>query len=66
MSRLDDGRIAIRGGRIVLIPRKAGPVVPVDVAPDDVLIIMRHERGKPVLVAEIPQIQSTGNHSLVV
>jgi len=66
VSRLDDGRIASRGGRIGLIPRKAGPVVPVDVAPDGPRNLMKWQRGKPVLVAEILQIQSTGNHSLVV
>jgi len=55
-SRLDDGRIAIRGGRIILIPRKAGPVVPVDVAPNDVLIIMMRERGKPASIAKVPVV----------
>ena len=39
--------MAIRGRRIMLISRKAGPVVPVNVAPNDVLIIMMRERGKP-------------------
>ena len=46
MSRLDDGEIANRGG-IVLIPRKAGPVVPVNAAPNEALIMMMRERGKP-------------------
>ena len=46
----------------MLISRKAGPVVPVDVAPDEPQIKMKWQRGKPVLVAEILQIQSTGNH----
>jgi|GEM_PF-3251993 len=50
MNRLDDGRIAIRGGRIVLIPREA-PLY-------DALIIMRRERGKPVLsFRNIPNIK---------
>lgn len=35
-SCLDDG-IAIRGGRVYLIPRKAGPVVPFNVAPNETL-----------------------------
>ncbi len=47
LSRADDSRLAIRHGRLLI--RKAGLVVPADVAPDEVLI---HEalRGKPVLV----------------
>ncbi|RLF65900.1 MAG: hypothetical protein DRN30_03105, partial [Thermoplasmata archaeon] len=61
MNCLDDGKVAIRGKRIVLIPRKAGPVV-VNVAPNGPRNLMKWLRGKPVLVAEIPQIQSTGNH----
>ncbi|RLF64766.1 MAG: hypothetical protein DRN30_05050, partial [Thermoplasmata archaeon] len=50
-SRLHDGRITIMGERIILIPRKAAPVVPANVAPNDVLIIMRRERGslRPLL-----------------
>ena len=46
-SRLNDGSIAIRGGRIYLA-RKAGPVVPVDVAPDVPPNKMRWLREKPV------------------
>ena len=53
MSRLDDGRIAIRGERIVLIPRKAGPVVPVNVAPNEPRIKMRWLREKPASVAKV-------------
>lgn len=34
-SRLDDGMVAIRGGGLHLVHRKAGPVVPVDVAPSE-------------------------------
>ncbi len=47
LSRTDDSRLAIRHGRLLI--RKAGLVVPVYVAPDEVLI---HEalREKPVLV----------------
>jgi len=63
MNRLHDGKIAIRGGRIMLIPREAGPVVPANVAPNEPRIKMKWQRGKPVLaVSEILQIQSTGNH----
>ena len=50
MSRLYDGRIAIRGERIILISRKAGSVVPVDVAPDGPRNLMKWLREKPVLV----------------
>ena len=53
MSRLDDGKIAIRGKRIVLISRKAASVLPVNVAPNDVLIIMMRERGKPAPIAKV-------------
>ena len=52
MSCLDDGRMAIRGGRIMLIPRKAGPVVSLNVA-HDALIVMKRERGKPASVAKV-------------
>ena len=31
----NDGKIASRGERIILIPRKAGPVVPANVAPNE-------------------------------
>ncbi|RLG79038.1 MAG: hypothetical protein DRO40_13295 [Thermoprotei archaeon] len=34
-SRSNDGRVAIRGGRLILISRKAAPVVAVNVAPDE-------------------------------
>ena len=53
MSRLYDGRIAIRGERIVLISRKAGPVVPVDVAPDGPRNLMKWLREKPASVAKV-------------
>ena len=63
MSRLHDGKVASRGKRIVLIPRKADPVVAVNVAPDEPRNLMEWLRGKPALVvSEILQIQSTGNH----
>jgi len=52
-SRLYDGRIAIRGGRIMLVSRKAASVVAVDVASYDALIRMRRERGKPASVAKV-------------
>jgi len=44
-SRLNDGRITIRGG-IILIPRKAASVVPVNVAPDEPRIKMKWLRGE--------------------
>ena len=47
MNCLDDGKVASRGGRIMLIPRKAGFVVPVDVAPDGPRIKMKWLREKP-------------------
>lgn len=53
-SRSDDGRVAIRGGRIYLISRKAGLVVPVNVAPNEPLNKMKWLRGKPVQT--IPKI----------
>ena len=51
-SRLNDGRIAIRG-RIILIPRKAGPVVPANVAPDEPRIKMKWLREKPAPIAKV-------------
>ncbi len=44
------------GGRLYLVPRKAGPVVPVDVAPNDPLTEMRWLREKPVQVSKIPLV----------
>ncbi len=52
-SRLNDGMVAIRGGRIYLIHRKAAPVVAVDVAPNEPPTEMRWLRGKPVQVFKI-------------
>jgi len=49
MNRLHDGKIAIRGGRIMLIPREAGPVV-VNVAPNEPRIKMKWLRGKPARI----------------
>jgi len=67
--RSNDGGVAIRGGRLYLIPRKVGPVVPIDVAPDEPLIKMRWLREKPVSreagrtkVAEITKLTGMGNH----
>ena len=53
MSRLDDGRIASRGERIMLISRKAGSVASVNVAPNEALIIMMRGRGKPASIAKV-------------
>ena len=54
--------IAIRSGKICLT-RKAGSVVPVDVAPDEPPNKMRWLREKPVqLVSIISKTQCTGNH----
>ena len=47
-SRSNDGRVAIRGGRLFLITRKTAPVVAVDVAPDEPPNQMRWMREKPV------------------
>jgi len=56
-SRLDDGKIAIRGGRLYLIPRKTGLVVPVNVAPNEVLSLDEVLRGRPVPeITKIPQV----------
>jgi len=49
-SRSNDGLVAIRSGRLALFFRKAGPVVPVDVAPNEPSIEMRWLREKPVQV----------------
>jgi len=66
-SRLDDGVVAIRGGRLYLASRKAAQVVAVDVAPDEPPNYMRWLREKPVpKVAEVAQPTGTGNHSPVV
>ncbi|MEM2826737.1 MAG: hypothetical protein QXL30_05710, partial [Sulfolobales archaeon] len=51
-SRLNDGRVAIRDGRIYL-SLKAGSVVPVNVAPDDPAIGERALRGKPALIVSM-------------
>jgi len=52
-SRLNDGKVAIRGGRIVLIPRKAAPVVAVNVAPDGPRNLMKWLREKPAPIAKV-------------
>jgi len=46
-SRSNDGVVATRSGGLILIPREAGPVVPVDVAPNEPPIWMRWLREKP-------------------
>ena len=48
VSRSDDGFVATRSGRIYLASRKAGSVVPANVAPNDPLTPMKWLRGKPV------------------
>jgi len=55
-SRSGDGGVAIRGGRLVLVPRKAAQVVAVDVAPNGPPTEVRRLRGKPVQVSKIPII----------
>jgi len=55
-SRSNDGSVAIRGGGLVLIPRKAGPVVPANVAPDDPLTEMKWLREKPAQALKVPLI----------
>ncbi len=52
-ARADDRAAPIRRGRIA---REAGPVVPVDVAPDGPPRGMRRPRGKPVRVPKIPLV----------
>ncbi|MCR8472574.1 MAG: hypothetical protein NDP11_06075, partial [Crenarchaeota archaeon] len=52
-SRLNDGVVVIRGGRIHL-SLEAGLVVPVDVAPDDPAIDEQVAREKPV--SNVPMI----------
>ena len=47
-SRSNDGRVAIRGGRLILISRKAAHVVAVNVAPYEPPNQMRWLREKPV------------------
>ncbi len=64
-SRSNDGRVAIRSGRILLITRKAAQVVAVNVAPDEPPNQMRWLREKPVQVTKILVItkrKCTGNH----
>ena len=56
MNCLDDGRIAIRGERIILISRKAGFVVPVNIAPDGPRIKMKWLRGKPASIAKVSKV----------
>ncbi|RLE97997.1 MAG: hypothetical protein DRJ57_03985 [Thermoprotei archaeon] len=66
-SRSNDGMVAIRGGRLVLISRKAAQVVAVDVAPHDAPTPDEVLRGKPAripIVSKIPQIPRAGNHTL--
>ncbi|MEM4787886.1 MAG: hypothetical protein QXV28_07905 [Ignisphaera sp.] len=53
VSRLNDGAVAIRGGRIHIY-LEAGLVVPADVAPDDSVNNEQVLREKPVSV--IPKI----------
>ncbi len=55
-SRSNDGKVAIRSGRPYLTTRKTGPVVPVDVAPDEPPNHMRWLREKPIQVPIISKI----------
>ncbi len=55
----NDGMVAIRSGKLILITRKADPVVSVNVAPDEPPSRMRWLREKPVLlpiISKIPKI----------
>jgi len=52
-SRSYDGFVAIRGGKLYIASRKAGLVVPVDVAPCELLIEMKWLREKPVQVLKV-------------
>ena len=60
-SRSDDGKVSIKGGRLFLITRKAGPVVPVNVAPNEQPNHMRwlRERPMPELTINNPNAVST-------
>ena len=68
-SRLNDGKVVIRGGRLHLALHKTGSVVPVDVAPDDPTTsewVLR-EKPMPILtkviqVAKATQLMDMGNH----
>ncbi len=53
LSRSNDGMMAIKGGRLYLVSRKAAQVVTVDVAPNEPPIEMRWLREKPVQVSKI-------------
>jgi putative transposase len=55
-SRSNDGMVATRSGGLTLIPRKAGPVVPVDVAPTEPPTEMKWLRGKPVQIFKVTQV----------
>ncbi len=55
-SRSNDGRVAIRSGRLFLISRKTAQVVAVNVAPDEPPTEMRWLREKPVQVIKILKI----------
>ena len=55
-SRFNDGKVAIRSGKLVLTTRKAGSVVPVNVAPNEAPSIHEVLREKPVQVSQIPII----------
>jgi len=52
-SRSNDGKVAIRSGRLFLITHKTAHVVAVDVAPDEPPNQMRWLREKPVQVTKI-------------
>ncbi|MCE4613411.1 MAG: zinc ribbon domain-containing protein [Desulfurococcales archaeon] len=60
LSRSNDGRVAIRGGRLVLITRKAAQVVAANVASNEPPSMDEVLRGKPVPRA-IPSSQSITN-----
>ncbi|MEM1938543.1 MAG: transposase [Acidilobaceae archaeon] len=66
-SRLNDGAVAIRGGRIDIY-LEAGSVVPADVAPDDPANSEQVLREKPVTtipkIIKNTQTNNTGNHYL--
>jgi len=52
--RSNDGKVAIRGGRLILITRKAGSVVSVNAAPNEPPIEMRWLREKPMQISKYP------------
>ena len=56
LSRSNDGSLAIRGGRFYLTSRKAGSVVPADVAPNEPPRVMRWRERSLCWFSKYPQL----------